>query len=221
MKRVLFVFILLLPALISAQPADTSQLRQIAFEQLKNYKPFQGQDFFENKVVNFYYSQSGNVFLLTSTNIWGHCHGCSVHLSLFIFDKKANLLKSYVDFTETGSWGAAPDTSMITFYSDINRFLFIIESGFTSGGYTESYTSVYVPVQDSLKEAATFQSYFGNQGAIWDDKDLEEWEVKYALIPLKDNYPDIICHKTGTDKGKKIEEQWRYHYYKGKGYVKE
>ncbi len=214
MKRLLTIMLIALSSTLFAQDYLT-QVRTI----LNAYpfgEPDDGQ--LKHTIYSFPLDNGQTVLLTFSRREMDNCHACGTQMSIFVIDN-GKIANTRLNVDTLGSWGDPPQKQDIFVSKQGYGYIIGIKGVYTAQGYTEEYTSFYYLDGNNFWRLGSVQTYSSNEGAIFDNSDLVEWQAKYSFIPRKDDPPDLLIIITGKDKGKPIHRSERYTVRNGK-YVK-
>lgn len=144
------------------------------------------------------------------------CFSCYGQVSYFEFDKsnKWNLSNKSIAFTTGGKGGTPPDKTYIVNIAK-NNYGILIEQMVGSQGYETTTSSIYSPINKSLKCILNLITSTSDEGA----GGQENYKGTLTMISEDKEYFPIELIETGTDsEGKTIDKKIRYEF-KGQEYA--
>jgi hypothetical protein len=142
-----------------------------------------------------------------------NCHGCLGKTSLFEFEQKGNtwkLKKKALAFANGYEWGLIPDVEVLNLCS-LRQYGVMVETGFTSLGYSHEEKYLYTFVKGKLREVFMYKSYNSNaEGDIVMGSRMYKYSTKMKLVKGIGEYFDIVLSSNGefgdmeSDNGKRF-----------------
>jgi len=145
------------------------------------------------------------------------------YLSVFVFNVANKAQNQFVKaFKINSNFGSyAPEKESINIYTFDDKYMLLIDWGYTQMGTTETFTSMYYIKNNKLLDIGKIQTHFDNMGMYtWDDEEVDTWDGEIRYLNTKTNsLPDIELYYVESTYNDADAMKFKYFSFNGTKYI--